>query len=58
MRGMPLLGRTPLHSFCLPPTPPLPTATIANIPPRSPRLWAHAVLCWVLSFFIYYWLWK
>lgn len=32
--------------------------TISNIPPRSPRLWAHAVITWVVSFFVYMCLWK
>ncbi|KAL4853137.1 CSC1-like protein [Chlorella vulgaris] len=32
--------------------------TIANVTAGSARLWAHAVVTYVVSFFIYYWLWK
>ena len=56
----------PLAPVCLPPAPPqvdykftsLDKTTISNIPPRSPRLWAHAVITWVVSFFVYMCLWK
>lgn len=32
--------------------------TIANIPSRSARLWAHAVIAWLVTFVCYRWLWK
>lgn len=32
--------------------------TMSNVAAKSPRLWAHAVVTWVVSFFVYWWLWK
>ena len=32
--------------------------TISNIAARSPRLWAHAVLTWAVSFVVYWILWR
>ncbi|PSC73975.1 ERD4-related membrane isoform B [Micractinium conductrix] len=32
--------------------------TMSNISSRSPSLWAHAVVTWVVSLIMYFWLWK
>lgn len=32
--------------------------TIANVSSRSARLWAHAIITWLVTFVCYRWLWK